>query len=404
MADSYGIDVERRRREIAVHHGVPDFVFRSLNVDKVKGQQREIGDFLLWAGDTVVIVSSKSREPHAASRETQERRQSWLTTNVAEAYGQIKGVARNLKYVPPGQIILESERGVRVPWDATSVTTYLGVVVVEIPPTDNDFATPLMTDDLPTVTMLGRDWDALNAVLPSTRAMIRYIDARVSNVPRCPLGSELDIFALILNHQHEGTPVALPHGGLPKGYFDHTVGSYPNWFLGGDPEDHYAFVVNAMIEGAADFDPALSNTESSTSYMTIIDFLDRIPLLERVSFGRAVVERCARAGREGERITSLSMFGHGMLIFVTDDGSREDRTSWLQGVTLARHSQALDAGAPLSLTTLGVATQQIPATPGRSHDFCLIQGGIRSDETFRVTRDALYGNKDWPAILERLDT
>src|SRR5665811_1486839 len=113
MADSYGIDVEKRRREISAHHGVPDFVFRPTHVRKGTAT-REIGDFLLWVGSTVAVVSHKSREPAAAARESQQRRRAWITRNIAEGYRQIVGVARALRSSPPGDIVLESERGVRV--------------------------------------------------------------------------------------------------------------------------------------------------------------------------------------------------------------------------------------------------------------------------------------------------
>lgn len=80
VGNSYGIDVEQWLREIAGHHGVPDFVFRPVDVPKgPKGKvQREVGDFLLWVGDVVAIMSSKSREPAAAARETQARRRNWF--------------------------------------------------------------------------------------------------------------------------------------------------------------------------------------------------------------------------------------------------------------------------------------------------------------------------------------
>lgn len=120
VADSYGLDVERRRREITAFHGVPDFVFRPIDVPKGKGSQREIGDFLLWVGDVVAIVSHKSRAPDSLTRETQTRRRLWLEKTIEDGYDQIRGVARKLQTAASGEIVLESERGIRVPWTPTA--------------------------------------------------------------------------------------------------------------------------------------------------------------------------------------------------------------------------------------------------------------------------------------------
>jgi len=61
--DPYGIAVERGLRELSGEVGVADFVFKPVNVGKGKGAQREIGDFLLWVGRVMAIVSVKARDP-----------------------------------------------------------------------------------------------------------------------------------------------------------------------------------------------------------------------------------------------------------------------------------------------------------------------------------------------------
>ena len=398
---SYGIDVERRRREIAAHHGVPDFVFRPVDIRTGSGT-REIGDFLLWVGDVVAIVSSKSRDPDAAARESQDRRRRWIDGEVEEAYGQIKGTAKKLKEAEPGAIVLESERGVRVAWDPSKVTTFVGVVVIDVPQPEDDHAPPVMLDGIPTVVMLGADWDTINAVLPSTMAVIKYVARRIEGLPRCPMGSELDAFALILEHEHSGEPLELPAGGLPRGHFHDVMAAHPGWFLGTQPDDRFALIINDMIEGAADADPAFSAGAGPTDYMRIVEFLDRIPLLNRVALGKSVIERCERVGRAGGRITAHVGLPHGLMLVVADESPRAERAEWLRAITIVRHSQALDAGAPPSLVTLGVATEPIPAPLGRSHDFVIYQGGIRSDPEFRAERDRRFGARDMRPLIERL--
>lgn len=399
MGDSYGLDVERRRREISAHHGVPDFVFRPIDVRKGQAQ-REVGDFLLWVGPLLVIVSHKAREPAAAGQESQQRRRAWLDKNIADGYRQIRGVARNLKSAMEGQLSLESERGVLVPWDPTRIEVYIGAVIVDIPAPEEDYAPSVMNEAVPSLAMLAHDWDMLSQLLPSTTSMIQYLLRRLAVMPRCPLGSELDVFALLVEREHSGEPVTIPEAGLPKGYYALISNSQPELFFGGHPDDRFALVVDSMIEGAADADPALSDAANPLSYLQIVEFLDRIPLLRRSTFGKAVIQRCERVGRDGGRVATRVAMQHGMIVFVTDDGSRVDRAEWLKLLTFARHSQALDAGAPLSLRTLGIATQPIPSGDGRAHDFVFVQGGIRSDPRFRARRDELFGAVDMASLVE----
>jgi hypothetical protein len=399
VADSYGIEVERRRREIAAHHGVPDFVFRPANVPKGNAQ-REVGDFLLWVGDVVAIVASKSRDPSAAANESQDRRRRWFESNVDDACGQIRGVARRLRESGSGKLTLESERGRRVDWDPSRVAHYVGVVVIDAPPPDEDYGPDVAVDGVPTIVMLADDWDFLNETLPSTMAVIRYVARRQARVPRCPVGAERDVLALIIEEMHTGNPIEIPDAGLEKGQFNRLLREHPDWLFGTSPDDRFASIIDAMIEGASDADPELSDASDPNNYLHITEFLDRIPLLDRIAIGKGVLERCERVGNAGGRVTSRLPAGDGMLIFVTDSYDRADRAAWLRQVTFARHSQALDAGAPASLTTLGVATQPVP-TEARAHDFVVIRGAIRSDPEFRARRDEAFGDGNMSPLVER---
>lgn len=399
---SYGIDVERRRREIAAHHGVPDFVFKPVDIRTGSGT-REIGDFLLWVGEAVAIVSSKSRAPGAAAIETQDRRRRWIEAEGADAHRQIVGTAKKLKAAAPGSIVLVSERGVEVPWDPTRIAGYGGVVLLDVPPPDDDYAPPPMLDGVPSVVMLGEDWDTINFLLPSTMAVIRHIGRRLAFMPRCPLGSELDVFALFVEHEQAGTPIELPPGGLPRGHFEDVMEAHPDWFLEGHSDDEFALVINDMIEGAADPDPEFSAATNPTNYLRILEFLDQIPLLHRVSIGKAVVERCQRVGRDGGRITAHFALPHGLLLVVADESPRRRRSEWLQGVTFARHTQALEAGAPASMVTVGVATEPLPAPNGRSHDYVVIQGPVRTDPEFLARIENTFGTKDMSQLIAGLE-
>lgn len=234
---------------------------------------------------------------------------------------------------------------------------------------DEDYGPPIMVDGVRTIAMLARDWDLLNELLPSTWSMITYAARRAHLVPKCPLASEPDVFALLIEHENTNQPIAIPAGGLSKNYFEHVQLAHPEWFLGGDPDDRFSFVIDAMIEGAADLDPDFSDEADALTYLRVVEFLDRIPLLYRVRLGKKVIERCETVEREGGSSSFRAAVPEGMFVFYTDGGERRDRADWLKSLSAGRHSQALDAGASPSLITLGVATQPIPSPDGgRAHE------------------------------------
>jgi hypothetical protein len=395
--DPYGIAVERQLRQLAGRVGVADFVFKP--VDRRKGVAlREIGDFLLWVGPVVAVVSVKTRHPDSADTDDDDRKRQWLNKNIAKARRQIGGVVRTLRDLPPGELVLESERGVQVPWDPAAVTGYVGVILLDAEPPSGQYAPPVMSSPVPTIAVLSADWDFLHQVLPSTIAVINYAATRQWQLPSIPLGAEPDVFALLAENEGSGNPIVIPVAGLPQGHWRDVMAREPRLFSGALPEHRFARVIDVMVEGAADRDPEFSSTSSPTDYMRIVEFLDRIPMLLRVDVGKAVLDLCQQVGEGGGYKARLFGLPHGLMVALAHSGPRQDRSALLQSLTVARHSQALDSGAPASLLTVGVATEPIPSM-GRSHDFFLVSGGIRSDPEFRAHRDELFGKPDLSQFL-----
>jgi hypothetical protein len=398
VSDSYGIAMEKTLRELAARVGVADFVFKP--VDRRKGAaMREIGDFLLWVGRSVAVVSVKTRHPDSRVAETDFRKRRWLETNIEDARGQIGGVVRNLRNLRPGELVLESERGVRVPWDSAMVAGFVAVVIVDADTPSDVFVPPVMNDPVPTIAVLAPDWDFLHQVLPSTTGIINYAAARQWQIPAIPLGAEPDVFALMAENEGSGEPIVIPDEGLPHGYWWEVREREPELFFDSLPEHRFARIIDTMIEGAADSDPEFSDTASPTDYMHIVEFLDRIPMLLRIQVGKSILHVCEQVGKTGGYKSRLMGLPHGLMVFISHSGPRQARTEFLRSVSFARHSQALDAGARKSLVTLGVATEPLP-TPGRSHDFMIISGGIRSDREWQDQLDEMFGTPDLTAFVE----
>jgi hypothetical protein len=398
VSDSYGIAMEKSLRELAARVGVADFVFKP--VDRRKGAaMREIGDFLLWVGRSVAVVSVKTRHPHSRVAETDFRKRRWLETNIEDARGQIGGVVRNLCNLRPGELVLESERGVRVTWDPAIVAGFVGVVIVDADTPSDVFTPPAMNDPVPTIAVLARDWDFLHQVLPSTTGIINYVAARHRQFPAVPLGAEPDVFALMAENEGSGEPIVIPDKGLPHGYWREVREREPKLFFGSLPAHRFARIIDTMIEGAVDSDPEFSDMASPTDYMHIVEFLDRIPMLHRIQVGESILQVCEQVSKSGGYKSRLMGFPHGLMVFVSDSGPRQARAEFLRDLTFARHSQALDAGARKSLVTAGVATEPLP-TPRRSHDFIFVSGGIRSDREWRAHVDERFGTPDLAEFVE----
>jgi hypothetical protein len=185
--------------------GQPDFTFAAHTVGKGSAR-REIGDTIVWLGDRVLVISTKSRDPRAGSSDSLEDAIAWLDKNMKKACSQIDGVVRTLRSAAPGEIEFTSERGVVVPWDPSGVDSYRGLIVINYaaPPG----YVPVITAKTPTVAIQSREWEfLLNEIrddvwhLPLPRPATRTAYRPASRT-------------------REGRPWASGHGGVWRGGAD----------------------------------------------------------------------------------------------------------------------------------------------------------------------------------------
>ena len=384
VSGEYGSWLETLVREIAAGAGVPDFVFKPVEIDK-GGARREVGDALLWIGHQIVVVSIKSRDPGVGT-DTPERRDSWLGKNIAKAISQINGTVRILK--TKTDLTLQSERGVSIPWDLNMVDEILGVVVVDHP--DLWQYTPDSSSAVvPTHVVSAEDWHHLHTRLWSTASVVGYLHWRTrSGLHALPFAAEKDVIAC--SHLAEadlprGTPFEVKPGAWDKAWDER-----PEIFFGTDPNHRFACIVDAMIVGAAEQDPLYTNVTSPADYLHIIEFLDRIPPFVRVRLGQGVMRKCEAVGRNGGYDAMLAVVEPGLMVMLADDSDREQRTRRIQGLTLARHTQLVEATGNQELVTLGIATEPSPS-PGRSHDFVYMRGVDQFGLDERRDRDDVFG-------------
>lgn len=384
VSGEYGGWIETLVRDIAAGAGVPDFVFKPIEVDK-GGARREVGDALLWIGHQIVVVSIKSRDPGVGT-DTPERRDSWLNKNIAKAIAQINGTIRTLRTKP--DLILVSERGVSIPWDVNLVDEVIGVVVVDHPDL-GPFTPDSSAAVVPTQVISAEDWHILHTRLWSTASVVGYLHWRTqSGLPPLPFVAEKDVIAS--SHIAEAD---LPRGTpfeVKPGAWEWAWAERPEIFFGTDPDHRYARIVDAMIAGAAEQDPLYTNVTIPSEYLRIIEFLDRIPPFVRVEVGKGMMRKCKAVGQHGGYDAMLAVVEPGLLVMLADDSDREQRSRLIQGLTLARHTQVVEATGRQELVTLGIATEPSPS-PGRSQDFVYMQGisPLTTDE--RRRREVAFG-------------
>jgi len=398
MNDSYGAIAEEYARRVAAGAGVPDFVYRPVNVRKGAGQ-REIGDGLLWIGRRLVVVSSKSRDPSVS--ETESRKQAWLGKHTRKAVRQIEGTVRTLRS-PPAGLILESERGVLIPWHPGAVDEITGVVVLD----HHDaglFLPGELSDAIPTIAVSSDDWHFIHQRLWSTSAVVKYLAWRARCGLSLPLAAERDVFAAaMLEEADRKESIGPSRVRVRPGLWEESLRERPHDFFGMNADDRHASLIDVLIAAVAEVDPLYSSVSGPSDYLAIIEFLDRIPPFHRVSLAKAMLAKCGAVGSAGGRRSLLATTPSGVLVFVADCAERSERAINLQALVVARHSQTVEATGNPEVVTLGIATEGL-GVGGRSHDFVLIRGPIDLTADEARQRDEAFGAL--PSVIPaRLDS
>jgi hypothetical protein len=160
-----GPAVEAATRSAVARWGLPDFVHQPV-VRQLGSGARELGDGILLVGREAVVVQVKSR---AAAGDNPDREAAWIAKQTAKAMRQAQGTVRSLRSSPAEVANL---RGRTITIDGTKYNR-LAVIVVDHPDVPDNTMVDKASDDLPTVTLLRRDWEFLFDQLRSTHAVVQ---------------------------------------------------------------------------------------------------------------------------------------------------------------------------------------------------------------------------------------
>ncbi len=375
-ADSYSDLVEREVTVATALSGQPDFTYPAQTIRK-SGGVRELGDTLMWVGSRLLILSTKSREPSAASSDSSEKAAAWLRKATKKAKAQIRGVRRTLRTIDG--LTLQSERGVPVPFRSEAVTEIHGVIVVQHPGLAGTQVAPLA--DPPGFIVAAPDWGSLTAEIGSTAGILDYVTQRSALGLAQPLGAEMEVLGLIAAAEYSGVDSAefheTPQGLLaPTGSWAAFRAQYPESVLGSQPSDRLGFLIDIILDGMHHMAPEFSDTQDPHDYLMMAEILDSIPRRWRGRLGRQILEKATEA-REQDQMTSFraQIRGRWWLLFIAHPGTRSERRESLQLLTgvLAFRQADLHPDDFEERLVLGVATEPYP-NDGRSHDYFLANG------------------------------
>jgi len=392
----YGVWTEELAREVSVRGGQPDFVFKGVQVRR--GQAvREVGDHLILLGHQLAIVSVKARDIQMLGKDDDRRARGWLDKNIARAAKQIAGTRRTLWALPNIRIV--SDRGVDVPWDPSRVNEIYGVIVVNYSIPDDYIA----TEGADNVVLPMGAWSDINEAL-GAGGIFNYLRWRRTRQVRLRMLQERELVAEKLMEP------ALPPDADPRGgAWEEMEATHPSNLRRLNPDYRWARVVDAVIAVSHDHDPQFGVVDSPYHYLDIAEALERLHPDSKIELGMRILEKCRLAYEENRpRYIAFEDGDGGMIVFVSDPASREERRRLLQGLSFAVHTSTIEEGVNTAHRTVGFATEPYPSS-GRSHDFVLMRGEFHLDAEQRAERDALLRDLVRPprpvnyAVLKRLN-
>lgn len=375
-SSSQGHRVEDYARRLAGGLGILDFVYEPIVVRR-GNSSREVSDGLLVAGHDGLIMQVKSRMPEAARNDSPERAISWSLKNGLQAQSQGVGTRRTLV---ANSVRMRSLRGYER--DLPDAASWPVVVIIDHPlaPAATFEASP------DTLFISTADWLNLHRMVRSTAGVISYVGRALSSAISVPLGGEARRYGALAQADVEGASGLTSFPTLPYGPLS-------------DQQLEDVALFDDLVERVAD--PIGSTGWDSEEYLTIVEQLDRVPLIGRgrigagmrrnlVAMAKTKAPRTFRAfdpSGSGDRLAFLYVYDDGRY---GDDGQRFNAE--VACYAALRQHQALDAGAAVRTATLGIGMLHHP-THGRRYAFVHLSGRpVAFSDDLRQSLESQYGN------------
>ncbi|MFE2599593.1 hypothetical protein ACFXCZ_24375 [Streptomyces sp. NPDC059396] len=373
---SQGSRIEDYARRLAGGLGVPDFVYEPVLIRR-GNSSREVSDGLLVAGPDGVIMQVKSRESEAAQDDSIEKAINWSLKNGLAGHRQGTGTRRTLV---ANTVRMRSLRGYER--DLPDASSWPVVVIIDHPLGPSAAFEP--SPD--TLFISSADWLNLHNMVRSTAGVISYVRRALSSGISVPLGKEARRYGALAEADLQAASGLTSFPTLPYGPLSNQ-----------ELQDVALF--DDLVERVAD--PIGSTGWDPEEYLTIVEQLDRAPLIARSRIGAKMREKFVEMATT-KAIRTFRAFdpsgGKDRLAFLYayDDGRYgEDGQQFIAEVacyTALRQHQALDAGAGTSFATLGIGILH-STDRGQRFSFARFPGRPTAfpDDLLR-SLEARYGN------------
>jgi len=344
--------------ERAVHS---DFLFP--NPGRAEG--KEFADAVLWIGDTLAIVQSKSRRlPARNGRTDLDALNTYVKKTVHEAVKQARGARRTL--YQGATVMLANQRQGPVGLDRSLVSRVFLVIVLDehLPFHTLDelgVTVGARPDDFPHIFYLN-DLELILTELDTPTDFFLYLEAReeLQRRGKYQIVDEMDILAYYLLHGRDFPPLEKEN----QASLVHLDGFWQRYTEHGGPRDqrraadHISYYVDSVIDFAH---------TAGGRYARAAELLAMLTRLERRMVAKRAFEKATLAiGSNRPRYDAVLMdrAGFGLVVVYSKQESSQ-RKETLQGLTtLAQHMFGV-------ATMLGVASE--PANePETSFDFVRI--------------------------------
>jgi hypothetical protein len=386
MSDGqHGVTREQQVRDMAARLGVADFVYFAAPLSKGHGQREVAGDGLLLVGDRGAVLQVKSRDPSQGVRDSAERARAWIGKNAANAMAQGLGTKREiarrheigepLQVYPVRAADLPADARTRYQCVVSGGTQDWPVIVLldhpQMPQVDLAF--------VPGVVCFGfSDWWELQRRLRSTSATIDYVHRILHDGVHVPLWQEAERYAALQTADEQSASTSPT--GVP--YLAHQI-QFDE--LG---TDIYHDVIDKVWP-----DDGIIPWQSADEYRAIVEFLDAVPPTAQSEVGRWMLRKRTEIAK-GRRLSSglIQLSGGDRLVFAcTHFRHWTDEQSWMAeftGLTVLRHTQALEGGAGEDAKTLGVGAlvEDRGEKTGVQYSFVMLIG-VEPTVSLRLPKD-----------------
>lgn len=413
-SDDHGAATASQVEDICRASYLADFVVKSPRYDKLGAGEKEAADLLLPFGDRAICFQVKSRRVEACTGAWSAREIRRLERRIGDAIRQVRALQ---EAVATGALSdVENLRGIRFPIDWAQVTSFVGIVVLNV----STPASWTAEDELqvcngldsvagiPVHVFLLEDFRLIAKELDTLPDLFSYLDARGELMKRralFPLTCERDLLAVYLTQY--GTIRDCLSGKIDAlavvdGAWERSRAQGATAFKDRELRRQESLIVDALIQQlhrciGFDAEPDAAQAKGTSrvgtpeSYFEMACELAGLRRSARMELAPRIFEKARRADNDPKGFSYFVAYSTGgsMLLFVACRLDRKHRRDYLWKIGAA----AFVKFRPTRLIGIGTGSYSMKEV---SQDYLLIEEGASfSDEAdLKRAADQMFSEPD----------